>query len=81
MDCELDADAVLRIIQQIDPHLNVDGSSRLEGGNTEVCKMDLRDANYRSVTLRIYPDKPAWGLTKEALVAGMKTIRCPPVFQ
>jgi len=68
MDCELDTDTVLRIIRQIDPHLTVGSFSRLEGG--EVYKIDLVDADYTSVVLKFYPDKPEWGLAKEALVAG-----------
>ncbi len=79
MDCELDTDTVLRIIRQIDPHLTVGSFSRLEGGSTEVYKIDLVDADYTSVVLKIYPDKPEWGPAKEALVAGWLSDLSVPV--
>jgi len=80
IDFELDATTVLRLIRQFKPDLTVSGFSRLEGGSTEIYKIDLADSDYRSVVLKIYPDEPKWAPMKEALVAGWLgdlTVRVP----
>ncbi|NTG73557.1 aminoglycoside phosphotransferase family protein [Rhizobium sp. AP16] len=78
MDFELDAATVLRLIRQLDPDLKLNGFSRLEGGSTEVYKIDLADPGRGSLILKIYPDKPEWAPMKEALVAAwLKDLTVP----
>ncbi|WP_312887418.1 hypothetical protein [Rhizobium laguerreae] len=66
MTLELDAETISRLIQHIEPDLTVSGFSRLEGGSTEVYKIDVANSDYGSLVLKIYPDKPEWGPSKEA---------------
>ncbi|MCA2435886.1 aminoglycoside phosphotransferase family protein [Rhizobium leguminosarum] len=70
MTFELDTETVLRLVQQLEPDLVIKGFSRLEGGSTEVYKIDLADSGYESLVLKIYADKPEWLPKKEPLVAG-----------
>ncbi|NTG34796.1 aminoglycoside phosphotransferase family protein [Agrobacterium rhizogenes] len=78
MDFELDAGTVLRLIGQLDPDLTLNGFSRLEGGSTEVYKIDLPSSGYGSLVLKIYPDQPECVPMKEALVAGwLKDLTVP----
>ncbi len=78
MTLELDAKAISRIIQYLEPDLTISGFSRLEGGSTEVYRIDLANADYGSLVLKIYPDEPEWGPSKEALVAGwLKDLTLP----
>lgn len=79
MTFEPDAKRVLRLVQHLEPDLIVNGFSRLEGGSTEVFKIDIGDSGYGSLVLKIYPDEPDWGLSKEALVAGWLKDLTPPV--
>lgn len=78
MDFELDAETVLRLIRQLDPDLTLNRFSRLEGGSTEVYKIDLPGSGYGSLVLKIYPDKPEWIPKKEARIAGwLKDLTVP----
>ncbi|UFW66189.1 hypothetical protein RlegWSM1455_09355 [Rhizobium laguerreae] len=78
MTLGLDAETISRLIQHIEPDLTVSGFSRLEGGSTEVYKIDVANSDYGSLVLKIYPDKPEWGPSKETLVAGwLKELRLP----
>ncbi|WP_281385577.1 phosphotransferase family protein [Rhizobium indicum] len=78
MTFELTAEVVLQVIQQHEPGLAISGFSRLEGGSTEVYKIDLAGSDYGSLVLKIYPHEPEWGPSKEALVAGwLKDLTLP----
>lgn len=77
MNLELDAGTVSRLIQRLEPDLTVDGFSRLEG--TEAYRIDVAGSDYNSLTLKICPDDPEWGPSKEALVAGWLKDLTPPV--
>ncbi|WP_226951340.1 phosphotransferase family protein [Rhizobium terrae] len=67
---ELDTDIVQRLVRRLDAALDASGFARLEGGSTEVYKIDLKKPDGGALVLKIYPDEPEWSLSKEALVAG-----------
>ena len=79
MVLELDKERVQRLVQSFDPTLIVAGIARLEGGSTEVYRIDLSGSDYASLVLKVYPDEPAWALHKEELVAGWLQGLTPPV--
>ena len=76
---ELDVERVKRLVRNLDPTLAVGGFARLEGGSTEVYRIDLADHNHGPVVLKIYPDEPEWAPSKEALVASWLEGLTPPV--
>jgi Ser/Thr protein kinase RdoA (MazF antagonist) len=51
----------------------------LEGGSTDVYRIDLAGGDRHALVLKIYPDEPAWAPAKEALVAGWLAALVPPV--
>jgi aminoglycoside phosphotransferase (APT) family kinase protein len=67
---ELDRETVQQLAQKLDPTLAVSGFSRLDGGSTEVYRIDLAGSDHHPLALKIYPDQPEWGPAKEVLVAG-----------
>lgn len=75
----LDTECVQRIVQGLDPALTVGSVSRLEGGSTDVYRIDLTDADRGALVLKLYPDSPEWGPSKEVLVAGWLQGLTPPV--
>ncbi|KGM32948.1 phosphotransferase family protein [Inquilinus limosus] len=75
----LDLDTVQRVVRSLDPALRAEGFGRLDGGSTDVYRIDLAGAGNLALVLKIYPDKPAWRPAKEALVAGWLTELTPPV--
>lgn len=79
MTLELDTETVQRLVQSLDPTLVVGGFDRLEGGSTEIYRIDLVDSARDPLVLKIYPDEPAWGPSKELLVAGWLKGLTPPV--
>lgn len=66
---DLDLETLQRVIRSLDPSWRVEGFGRLEGGSTDVYRIDVADADVPSLVLKIYPDEPAWLPAKEALVA------------
>jgi Ser/Thr protein kinase RdoA (MazF antagonist) len=79
MTFELDVETVLRLVRRHEPDVTVNGFSRLDGGSTEVYKIDVAGSRRRSLVLKIYPDEPEWGPSKEVLVAGWLKDLTPPV--
>ncbi|MBB3594145.1 Ser/Thr protein kinase RdoA (MazF antagonist) [Rhizobium sp. BK529] len=67
---ELDTKAVQQIVQNLDADLVAGGFARLHGGSTEIYRIDLANADYEPLVLKIYPDDPEWGPANEKLVAG-----------
>ncbi|MCQ1855359.1 phosphotransferase family protein [Neorhizobium galegae] len=76
---KLEAETVLGLIRDFEPALTIRGFSRLAGGSTEVYKIDVAGSRNGSLVLKIYPDLPKWGPSKEALVAGWLKDLMPPV--
>jgi Ser/Thr protein kinase RdoA (MazF antagonist) len=79
MKTKLDTEDVRRLLRSFDPALTVAGFTPLEGGSTDVYRVDLSDSDCGPLVLKIYPDEPAWGPSKEALVAGWLQGLAPPV--
>lgn len=77
MTLELDAETVQRLVQSLDRTLVASGFARLQGGSTEVYRIDL--AGDAPLVLKIYPDEPEWAPSKERLVAGWLKELTPPV--
>lgn len=73
----MDLDAVQQIVRSVEPAWTAEGFGRLEGGSTDVYRIDVAGA--RPLVLKLYPDEPAWRPAKEALVAGWLTGLTPPV--
>jgi Ser/Thr protein kinase RdoA (MazF antagonist) len=67
---DLDLDMVQRVVRSFDPALTAEGFGRLDGGSTDVYRIDLAGADAPPLVLKLYPDEPAWRPAKEALVAG-----------
>jgi Ser/Thr protein kinase RdoA (MazF antagonist) len=67
---KLDTECVQRLVHSLDSALTVSGFARLTGGSTDVFRIDLSDSDCGSLVLKIYPNEPEWGPSKEALVAG-----------
>jgi aminoglycoside phosphotransferase (APT) family kinase protein len=67
---ELTLDQVRPIIQSLDGSPTVEGISRLQGGSTEVYRIDLA-GRADPLVLKIYRDEPVWAPAKEAWVAGL----------
>lgn len=76
---DLDLETLQRIVRSLDPSLRAEGFGRLEGGSTEVCRIDVAGADAQPLVLKIYPDEPAWLPAKEALVASWLTGLAPAV--
>lgn len=76
---ELEKETVQRLVQSLDPALVASGFARLEGGSTEVYRIDLVGFEREPLVLKIYPDEPEWGPSKEELVAGWLKDLMPPV--
>jgi len=70
---ELDLGTVQRVVRDLDPCRRAEGFGRLDGGSTEVYRIDLAGPDARPLVLKIYPDEPVWAPAKEALVAGWLT--------
>lgn len=79
MTLKLDTECVQRLVQGLDPALDASGFARLEGGSTEVYRIDLSDSDCGPLVLKIYPNDPEWGPSKEALVADWLKGLTPPV--
>ncbi|MEZ2127931.1 MULTISPECIES: phosphotransferase family protein [unclassified Sinorhizobium] len=79
MTLELDIETVQRLVESFDPALVASSFARLEGGSTEVYRIDLPGSDSGPLVLKIYPDEPEWGPSKEALVAGWLKGLTPPV--
>jgi hypothetical protein len=74
---ELDTETVQRLVQSFDRSLVASGIGRLDGGGTEVYRIDLVGSDRSPLVLKIYPDEPEWGPSKEILVAGwLKELNC-----
>jgi len=67
---ELDIETVQRLVQSLDPILVAGSFGRLADGSTEVYRIDLAASDHGPLVLKIYPDEPDWGPSKERLVAG-----------
>jgi aminoglycoside phosphotransferase (APT) family kinase protein len=78
---DLNPETVQRIVRSHAPSLKAERFSRLEGGSTEVYKIDVAGADANPLVLKIYPDEPAWAPAKELLVAGWFAALTPPVPQ
>ncbi|MDQ0133462.1 Ser/Thr protein kinase RdoA (MazF antagonist) [Neorhizobium galegae] len=76
---ELDGETVNRLVQHLDRDFVASGFNRLEGGSTEVYRIDLVAAEHGPLILKIYPDQPEWPPRKENLVAGWLEGLIPPV--
>ncbi|WP_245310804.1 phosphotransferase family protein [Bradyrhizobium valentinum] len=76
---ELDTETVQRLVQSLDRSLVASGFSPLEGGSTEVYRIDLVGSDRNPLVLKIYPDEPEWRPSKEILVAGWLKGLTPPV--
>ncbi len=76
---QLNREAVQYLVQNVDPTFVVSDFSRLEGGSTEVYRIDPAGSDHPSLVLKIYPDQPEWGPAKEALVAGWLRNLTPPI--
>ncbi|MGL4960651.1 MAG: aminoglycoside phosphotransferase family protein [Inquilinus sp.] len=70
MALNLDLETMQRVVRSLDPSWRAEGFGRLEGGSTEVCRIDVAGAGAQPLVLKIYPDEPAWLPAKEALAAG-----------
>jgi aminoglycoside phosphotransferase (APT) family kinase protein len=69
---DLDRDQALAVVAGLDPSLRPEAVTRLNGGSTEVYRIDLA-SGHEPLVLKIYADEPAWAPAKEALVAGWLT--------
>ncbi len=69
---DLDRDQVRAIVACLDTSLRPKAVTRLNGGSTEVYRIDLV-GDVEPLVLKIYPDEPAWMPAKEALVSGWLT--------
>lgn len=76
---ELEIETVQRLVQSLDPTLVAGRFDRLQGGSTEVYRIDLAGSVRGPLVLKIYPDAPEWGPSKESLVAGWLKGLTPPV--
>jgi Ser/Thr protein kinase RdoA (MazF antagonist) len=76
---EPDTETVQRLVQSLDRTLVAAGFGRLEGGSTEIYRIDLVGSDRGPLVLKIYPDEPEWGPSKEVLVAGWLKGLTPPV--
>jgi Ser/Thr protein kinase RdoA (MazF antagonist) len=79
MTLELDRETVDRLVRSLDRGFVAGGFSRLEGGSTEVYRIDLLGADSGPLVLKIYPDEPEWLPSKEYLVAGWLEGLTPPI--
>jgi aminoglycoside phosphotransferase (APT) family kinase protein len=69
---DLDTDQVLLILAGLDTSLRPKELSRLDGGSTEVYRLDLV-GGAPPIVLKIYADEPSWTPGKEALVSDWLT--------
>ena len=76
---DLNLETVQQIVRSLDPSLTAERFGRLEGGSTEVYKIDVVGADTTPLVLKIYSDEPAWLPSKELLVAGWLAELTPPV--
>ena len=76
---DLNLETVQQIVRSLDPSLTAERFGRLEGGSTEVYKIDVVGADTKPLVLKIYSDEPAWLPSKELLVAGWLAELTPPV--
>jgi aminoglycoside phosphotransferase (APT) family kinase protein len=76
---DLTPETVQRILRSLDPSLNAGPFGRLEGGSTEVYKIEAVGADAKPLVLKIYPNEPVWAPAKEASVASRLTALTPPV--
>jgi Ser/Thr protein kinase RdoA (MazF antagonist) len=65
----LELEQVRSIVRDLDRTLDPIRFARLQGGGSDVYRIDFADAECPLV-LKIYGDEPAWIVAKEALVAG-----------
>jgi Ser/Thr protein kinase RdoA (MazF antagonist) len=78
---DLNLETVQQIVRSLDPSLTAEKFGRLDGGSTEVYKIDVVGTDAKPLVLKIYPDEPAWLPAKELLVAGWLAELTPPVPQ
>jgi Ser/Thr protein kinase RdoA (MazF antagonist) len=76
---DLDLETVRSLVRGLDPALTVTGFGRLEGGSTELYRIDFAGSDRVSLVVKIYPDTPRWAPSKEKLVAGWLNGLDPPV--
>lgn len=76
---ELDRETVDRLVRSLDRGFVAASFSRLEGGSTEVYRVDLVGSDHGPLVLKIYPDEPEWLPSKENLVAGWLEGLTPPI--
>jgi Ser/Thr protein kinase RdoA (MazF antagonist) len=66
---DLELEQVRAIVRDFDGTLDPTGFARLQGGASDVYRIDLAGAE-NPLILKIYGDEPTWIVAKEALVAG-----------
>ena len=69
---DLDRDQVQAIVAGLSTSLQPEAATRLNGGSTEVYRIDLA-GGVDPLVLKIYADEPVWAPAKEALVSGWLT--------
>src|SRR5579862_7852994 len=69
---DLDRDRAHAVVAGLDTSLRPEAVTRLDGGSTEVYRIDLA-GGHEPLVLKLYADEPAWQPAKEALVAGWLT--------
>jgi Ser/Thr protein kinase RdoA (MazF antagonist) len=79
MTLDLDLETLRRVVRNLHPTWTAEGFERLEGGSTDVYRIDVAGADTQPLVLKIYADEPAWLPAKEALVASWLTGLAPAV--
>lgn len=67
---DVDLAAAGDILRRFDVHSEPARIGRVEGGSTEVYRIDMAEEDVAPLVLKIYPDEPDWRPGKERLVGG-----------
>jgi aminoglycoside phosphotransferase (APT) family kinase protein len=78
---DLNLEMVQQIVRSFDPSLTAKSFGRLEGGSTEVYRIDLVGTDAKPLVLKVYSEERVWLPAKEFLVAAWLAGLTPPVPQ